>query len=89
LISPIDMTTFIVKVDGHPMTEKIYALFRFRLSRDQSPKSSVDISGLAGYITIKTQSATCNEGEIKSGSGYKFSSTSPSENIPSYSLPLR
>jgi hypothetical protein len=44
-------------------------------SRDQaSPKSTVTISGLSGYTTIKTRTARCSEGEIISGGGYELSS---------------
>ena len=44
-------------------------------SRDQaSPKSTVTISGLAGYTTIKSRTARCSEGEIISGGGYELSS---------------
>ncbi|MGA8844100.1 MAG: hypothetical protein WB511_11000, partial [Nitrososphaeraceae archaeon] len=60
------------------------AYLDIRLSyRDQaSPKSTVTISGLSGYTTIKTRTARCSEGEIISGGGYELSSGALGQNIP-------
>ena len=83
------MKTLIAKADGRQLLEKVMPYLDIRLSsRDQdSPKSTVTISGLAGYTHIKTQTARCSEGEIISGGGYELSSGALDQNIPSYSSP--
>ena len=48
---------------------------------------ALDLPGLAGYSTIKSQTARCSEGEIISGGGYELSSSALGQNIPSYSSP--
>ena len=83
------MKTLIAKADGRQLLEKVMPYLDIRLSsRDQaSAISTVDISGLAGYSTIKSQTARCSEGEIISGGGYELSSSALGQNIPSYSSP--
>ena len=69
IVQKIDMKTLIAKADGRQLLEKVMPYLDIRLSsKDQaSAISTVDISGLAGYSTVKSQTARCSEGEIISG----------------------